>query len=317
MLTWLLGKPMMLLALVAVISVACWGATCQCRKILYPPVPRPPKTRDYEVVRAETGASLTVKAGRKRTNTVHLAGIAAPPVGSKYAEAARQSLERLAGGTIVIEMPRGGLFRCDAHDSLRRQEEEPEATADSAADRLFQYADYVYEGVCPECNGTRMCSGGKLVTCPLCDGKGCGVCGGDGELRLDYVTIACCQLLVSKHVDRLKCPECRAGGMCNDARKELTRILADATEPVPGPCPVCSGYQPPTVLCGSPKEADEQWAETWAERGVISGTVYGSSGVCLNRQQVAEGWATCNDSAPKEWKAVQTEARKQKRGMWQ
>lgn len=177
MLAWLLGKPTILIALAAVIAVACWGTTCQCRKILYPPEPRPPRTRDYEVVRAETGASLTVKAGRKRTNTVYLAGIAAPPVNSKHAEASRQNLERLAGGTIRVETTRTGLFRGEA------PEEEP---------------------------------------------------------------------------------------------------------------------------------ADD----VMAERAPIVGIVYGSSGVCLNRQQVAEGWATCNDSAPAEWWDVQKDARKNKRGLW-
>lgn len=62
--TWLVGKPTLLLALVALIAVSVWGASCQCRKILNPPKPRPPHT--YTV----SGTVASVEAANRFTMTV-------------------------------------------------------------------------------------------------------------------------------------------------------------------------------------------------------------------------------------------------------
>ena len=51
-------------------------------------------------------------------------------------------------------------------------------------------------------------------------------------------------------------------------------------------------------------------------RGPTLGIVYGESGACLNLSQVADGWATCQPGAPKDYIAAQTAAKKAKLGMW-
>jgi len=138
MAAWLLTKPAILLALIALIALSLWGMSCECRRILNPPKPRPPIKRDYEVVRATTGASIEVEAGirGRRTETVGLANIAAPSPGLVMAEASRQSLEKLAGKIIRVEIERTGLFRgepSEAQASQRRLDATPETTADSVS----------------------------------------------------------------------------------------------------------------------------------------------------------------------------------------
>jgi len=132
MAAWLLGKPTILLALVAVVAVALWGFSCQCRKILNPPKPRPPRTNSYTVVSVLTGATIEVATGLRdrRTVTVTLLGIAAP-IDGPLAEQSRANLQRLAGATIRVETDRHGLLRADPYDSQRRLDENGEATAES------------------------------------------------------------------------------------------------------------------------------------------------------------------------------------------
>jgi endonuclease YncB( thermonuclease family) len=71
-------------------------------------------------------------------------------------------------------------------------------------------------------------------------------------------------------------------------------------------------------LFGEPnsEEQSEDTQGTVEARGPIVGTIYGESGVCLNLAQVAFGWATCTDAAPKSWKQAETSAKKARVGIW-
>ena len=58
-----------------------------------------------------------------------------------------------------------------------------------------------------------------------------------------------------------------------------------------------------------------------AARGGLSGkpligVAHGVTGACLNLEQLRAGLARCEQSAPAEWQAAETEARKHKRGIW-
>ena len=99
------GITLALMAIIAV-SVAVVARNWSCRK---PRPPRPPKVESFDVVSVPTGNSIIVKAGRRdRTITVTLKGIGVPNLPGAQ-EAARASLERLAGKKIKAEVPRRWL----------------------------------------------------------------------------------------------------------------------------------------------------------------------------------------------------------------
>jgi endonuclease YncB( thermonuclease family) len=50
--------------------------------------------------------------------------------------------------------------------------------------------------------------------------------------------------------------------------------------------------------------------------GPLLGIVFAESGACLNLEQVKAGLATCLASAPKEWHAAESAAKKAKLGIW-
>jgi len=110
-------KMMITLALVALIVVGSCRmmkmAGCNRRK------PRPPKIHQVTLVgkiTADTGASLTVVTEvRRRTKElkVILKGIAAPMIGSEWADTSRKHLEEMAGGWITVKYEKRGLIRSD------------------------------------------------------------------------------------------------------------------------------------------------------------------------------------------------------------
>ena len=63
-------------------------------------------------------------------------------------------------------------------------------------------------------------------------------------------------------------------------------------------------------------EQPEEYSGTLEAHGVTLGIVYGEAGACLNLSQVADGLATCQPGAPKDYIAAQTAAKKAKLGMW-
>ena len=68
------------------------------------------------------------------------------------------------------------------------------------------------------------------------------------------------------------------------------------------------------------QDSEEQPGEpdsgTLEAHGVTLGIVYGESGTLLNLVQVADGWATCQPGAPKEYLTAEAKAKKAKLGMW-
>jgi len=104
-----------IMALVALIAIAV--IVRNCRKILNPRVPRVVIAGPYEFVSADTGASLTVKVGRRRTRQVILQDIAAPSSGL-FSSTSTSRLQEMAGQTITVQYEKRGLFRSDADGSL-------------------------------------------------------------------------------------------------------------------------------------------------------------------------------------------------------
>lgn len=127
-------KGIAVLALIAGIAFCAWRTT----KILFPPPPKPPHSWSFAVESVPNGSTIMVKSGlrERKTATISLADIAAPPTSDDLAEASRANLERLAGTRIRVETPRGRLFGAvqpevdDAYEGLRQQDDSPEATAE-------------------------------------------------------------------------------------------------------------------------------------------------------------------------------------------
>ena len=105
-------KSMITLGLVAVIAVAAAICFRNCRTILYPPKPRPPRIATYgpyEVVSVDGGASMTVKTGRKRERSVTLEKISPPD--DQWADISKKHLAEMAGGKITVRIERRGILR--------------------------------------------------------------------------------------------------------------------------------------------------------------------------------------------------------------
>lgn len=104
-------RGMILAGLVAasLIALAVVSRNWSCRQ--HRP-PRPPQSRQYVVDSVPNGGTLLVKTGlrERRTATVMLANIAAPPIDAAAGEAARANLERYAGKTIRVEFERRRLL---------------------------------------------------------------------------------------------------------------------------------------------------------------------------------------------------------------
>jgi len=138
LLTLLLRNKTIALALVAAIALSIWGTTCQCRRILNPPEPRPPKIFKITVSAVPTGASIEMKLGPlgRRNTVIMLDGISAPISGS-LAEQSRANLERMAGKLCRVETERHGLFKSAEFDENKEAiapEEPPLLEADAAAE---------------------------------------------------------------------------------------------------------------------------------------------------------------------------------------
>jgi len=121
-----MGVKLWLLAIGVVVSLVClaiisrhWGCAAP---------PRPPASWSFAVVSVPNGASIVVKTGLRdrRTATITLADVAAPPDGDQYAEPSRANLERLAGTRIRVEAPRGRLFGADSQSPEADGEQQTE-----------------------------------------------------------------------------------------------------------------------------------------------------------------------------------------------
>jgi len=109
---------MSVLAILAVVALVALAVIFRnCRKILNPRVPYLVTVGPYEVVSVDTGASLTVRTGRRRTKVVILEGIESPALADWMGDSSRQNLEKLAGGTVTIDYYKRGLFRSTAEDN--------------------------------------------------------------------------------------------------------------------------------------------------------------------------------------------------------
>lgn len=262
--------------------------------------PRPPRVvvlGPYAVKSVESGGGLTVAVRRKRTRQVILESIVAPADG-KWAEASRANLEKLAAGTVSVQYERSRLLRELGPEAEQKYADQP-IPADEVAAAIENSSGG--EKDCSECGGSGITTDQKIVDCPLCGGKGCKDCK-DGKIALDWVTIARCQLWMSKHVDRERCPECRAGGECPIASAKIKSIieLRDKVLPQKVTCQMCEGSGRIYVM----------------SRGPLIGVVFGAGGQNLNLEQVKAGLADCRDAAPTEWKAAEKTAKKNKLGMW-
>jgi len=107
------------------------GMNCSCRDFMCRRTPREPRlvtVGPFKVVSIDTGASITVAAGLRdrRHETIRLQFIEAPAEGGP-ATVSTEHLRGLAGDSITVQYERHGIFRDDAHNSLRRQDEEIEA----------------------------------------------------------------------------------------------------------------------------------------------------------------------------------------------
>jgi len=100
---------------IAAIAVICLIALAvclrNCRKILYPRVPRIVTLGPYEVASVETGASLTVKIRKRRTKQVILQYIATPAMGEQWHNDSVESMRKMAGSSVTVQVRRRGLFR--------------------------------------------------------------------------------------------------------------------------------------------------------------------------------------------------------------
>jgi hypothetical protein len=282
--TWLLGKPTMILGLVVagLIALAVISRNWSCKPVK---PPRPPISQSFEVVDVPTGNQIIVKAGLlgKQIRTVTLADIVAEGIGSQA------NLERLASKSIRVETPHHGLFR--ATDVVDNCESE--------------------EVVCSECNGTGKLLDAKEMMCPLCNGQGCKTCKQSGKIKLNWFTIARCQLWMSSHIDRSKCKECTDTTMCPVAEAKINEILDNQSESEPQEvqCSMCEGSGKLYILTPLSKKEIES-------RAPIVGVVFGETGACLNLAQVMDGWATCLPTASKDWKKQEAIAKKNKLGIW-
>lgn len=90
-------------------------AGCGGRK---PRPPRPPRivtVGPFDVIAVGSGASLTVKSGRRGERQVTLQGISAPATG-QWVEVSRKHLEEMAGATVTVQYEKHG-FRSESDES--------------------------------------------------------------------------------------------------------------------------------------------------------------------------------------------------------
>lgn len=86
----------------------------------------------YQVLRAESGATLVVKSGRRRApeQTVTLEYCEAPASGT-WADIAKNHLQEIAGGTVTVRYQRHGLLR---NPTIIGPDGEPQITNEAFAD---------------------------------------------------------------------------------------------------------------------------------------------------------------------------------------
>ncbi len=102
------------IAAVAVICLVCLAIIARnwsCRQRRPPRPPRIETVGPYEVLTVTTGASLTVKVGKRRDRQVILDLIAAPATGEYLSSESADNLRKLAGKSVTVQYERGGLFR--------------------------------------------------------------------------------------------------------------------------------------------------------------------------------------------------------------
>ncbi len=280
---------------------------CNARK------PRPPVSRQYEVVSVISGVEIECKRvgskGRK-TFTVTLADIDS----SKWPEESRKHLEELAGKIIRVEQPRRGLFRStpdDAYESRQDGEAAEEEVLPEADGAEAHGPEKVI--VCPKCGGMGVASNLEEMACPLCSGTGCDTCDKLGKLRLDWFTVVRCQLWMSQHIDFDRCKDCTDDLLCRVAFARIKTIIESRDDKIKEEtveCPMCNGWGQLILV------SEEVVTGLPEARGPIVGDVYGGNGALLNLAQVTDGYATCLPSADKTWKAEERKAIKANRGMW-
>jgi hypothetical protein len=120
------------LALVALIVMG----GCQMMKLSgcnsKPPKPLRTVTEGpFDVIRAESGKSLVVEGGTKRRPSERQVTLANIEIPQGVAEKAKANLEKLAAGSVTVTIEKHGIFRSDAPDSLRRQDDGPREAAET------------------------------------------------------------------------------------------------------------------------------------------------------------------------------------------
>jgi hypothetical protein len=122
--SFLFGKLGMVLICVTIIAIALAvvARNWSCREQRH----REPKVitaGPYKVLSVDTGASITVAAGRKdkRTNTVQLQYVQAPATG-KWFQLSIDHLKEIAGESVTVQYEKHGLFRGTEEESKEEVE---------------------------------------------------------------------------------------------------------------------------------------------------------------------------------------------------
>jgi hypothetical protein len=69
-------------------------------------------------------------------------------------------------------------------------------------------------------------------------------------------------------------------------------------------------------LAKGKKELGVGYAAIRGRRGVLTGVVFGATGINLNLAQLTGGWADCGPDAPADYRKAKADAQKNKRGIW-
>jgi hypothetical protein len=119
-----IGKAGLYLAMVMIclIAMAVIARNWSCRESRH----RDPKVvtaGPYKILSVDTGASITVAAGRKdkRTNTIQLQYVQAPATG-KWFQLSIDHLKEIAGESVTVQYEKHGLFRGTAEESKEEVE---------------------------------------------------------------------------------------------------------------------------------------------------------------------------------------------------
>lgn len=282
------------IALVCLICLAIIARNWSCRHRRDPRPPRIVTYGPYDVVSVDSGIGMTVKVGRrdKSTRQVILDAISIP-ADTKWADVAKGHLKELAGGSVTVQAEKHGIFResdSNAHASLQ----------DGRADvEVLQEGDSGAEARGPD--------DWKEVECPECDGTG------KSKLESNWKQSVAMALWMNGH--SVKCPQCKQA-IIKDTQDYCSVAGAKWGELGKKYPPEETSLETCSICNGSGVMYEEQPGVLRNARGPLVGVVLGSSGINLNLAQVEGGYATCGDTAPKEWIVARNAAKKAKKGMW-